>query len=213
MRAGVQRVQDLLGIFEARAHDLAGNGVIVVVAAGAGDDGIGVNGVVFHAVDVGGDEVTASDARQDGLFGAVNGGTEQRQVEPVRAHRRDGFQSGVVHRNFETQRGVGEIGEDVVIVAEHIGGGRAKDLHEQERRTLGEDGSKLRLAHAALFFQDGRVGGDAFEDAQRLVAGNGGRIGAVEVHDEAPVRGGGGIIQSRVFSPPVTLTSVAKSVC
>ena len=169
--------------------------------------------MVFHAVDVGGDEVTASDARQDGLFGAVNGGTEQRQVEAVRAHRRDGFQSGVVHRYFETQRGVGEIGEDVVIVAEHIGCGRAEDLHEQERRTLGEDGSKLRLAHAALFFQDGRVGGDAFEDAQRLVAGNGGRIGAVEVHDEAPVRGGGGIIQSRVFSPPVTLTPVAKSVC
>ena len=47
VRAGVQRVQDLLGIFEARAHDLAGNGVIVVVAAGAGDDGIGVNGACF----------------------------------------------------------------------------------------------------------------------------------------------------------------------
>ena len=76
MRASVQRVQDLLGIFEARAHDLAGNSVIVVVTAGAGDDGIGVNGVVFHAVDVGRDEVAASDARQDGLFGAVNGGTE-----------------------------------------------------------------------------------------------------------------------------------------
>ena len=64
--------------------------MIVVVAAGAGDDGIGVNGVVFHAVDVGRDEVAAGNARQDGLFGAVNGGTEQRQVEAVRAHRRDG---------------------------------------------------------------------------------------------------------------------------
>ena len=94
----------------------------------------------------------------------------------------------------------GEIGEDVVMRSrEHIGCGRAEDLHEQERRTLGEDGSKLRLAHAALFFQDGRVGGDAFEDAQRLVAGNGGRIGAVEVHDEAPVRGGGGIIKVAFF--------------
>ena len=206
-------MQDLLGIFEARAHDLAGNGVIVVVTAGAGDDGIGVNGVVFHAVDVGGDEVAAGNARQDGLFGAVNGGTEQRQIEPMRAHRRDGFQSGVVHRNFETQRGGGEIGEDVVIVAKHIGCGRTEDLYEEERRTGGEDGRELCFARAALFFQDGRVGGDAFEDAQRLVAGNGGRIGAVEVHDEAPVRGGGGIIQSRVFSPPVTLTPVAKSVC
>jgi len=75
------------------------------------------------------------------------------------------------------------------------------------------DSERAFFDGAALFFQDGRVGGDAFEDAQRLVAGNGGRIGAVEVHDEAPVRGGGGIIQSRVFSPPVTLTPVAKSVC
>ena len=115
------------------------------------------------------------------------------------AHRRNGGESGVVNGDFDAERRVGESGEDAVVVIEHFRGGRAQDLHEQKRRAGGEDGGELRLARIALFFQQGRVGGDAFEDAKRQVTGDGGGVGAVEVHGDAPVAGSGGIIQSRVL--------------
>ena len=76
MRPGIQRAQHLLTVFETRAHDMAGNGVIIKITAAASDNRIRINRAVLHAVDIRRDKITTGNPGKNRLFGRINSRAE-----------------------------------------------------------------------------------------------------------------------------------------
>ena len=75
-------------------------------------------------------------------------------------------------------------------------------LHKKQVGTASEDGGELLMARGRMLFKQGRVGGDAFEDAEVAVVFDVGQTGGIEEHGRVSVVGIAAIVEPHLTSLP-----------